>query len=183
LGTIGAESLFAIAERVDHVPQLSRQIAERALAHAARWPGELRLSLNITASDLANGSFAEEMALVVRSSGFPAGRLTLEITEQVLLGDIDWAARCLEQLSGQGVRLALDDFGAGSGAAPLVTGTHPLLRELEVRLARFKGTDDAIVFGSGFVTIPQMVRAGIWLNLIGIAVIIGAVGFLIMKYL
>ncbi len=59
---------------------------------------------------------------------------------------------------------ALDDFGAGAGAAPLVTGTHPLLRELEIRLARFKGTDDAIVFGSGYLAnvgiIPALAGAG-----------------------
>lgn len=63
----------------------------------------------------------------------------------------------------EAARKALDDFGAGSGAAPLVTGTHPLLRELEVRLARFKGTEDAIVFGSGYLAnvgiIPALMSA------------------------
>ena len=58
---------------------------------------------------------------------------------------------------------ALDEYGAGAGAAPLVTGTHPLLRELEIRLARFKGTDDAVVFGSGYLAnvgiIPALIGA------------------------
>ena len=58
---------------------------------------------------------------------------------------------------------ALDEYGAGAGAAPLVTGTHPLLRELETRLARFKGTEDAVVFGSGYLAnvgiIPALMSA------------------------
>jgi 8-amino-7-oxononanoate synthase len=46
---------------------------------------------------------------------------------------------------------ALGRYGAGAGASYLITGRHPLYAELEARLAAFKGTDDAIVFGSGFL--------------------------------
>jgi len=43
-------------------------------------------------------------------------------------------------------------YGVGSGASRLVTGNHPLFAELEARLARFKETEDAVVFGSGYLT-------------------------------
>ena len=46
---------------------------------------------------------------------------------------------------------AIDAYGAGSGASRLVTGNHPLLVELEARLARLKGAEDAVVFGSGYL--------------------------------
>jgi len=46
---------------------------------------------------------------------------------------------------------ALDRYGAGGGASRLVTGDHPLLAELEARLARIKGTEAACVFGSGYL--------------------------------
>jgi 8-amino-7-oxononanoate synthase len=46
---------------------------------------------------------------------------------------------------------ALARYGAGAGASRLVTGDHPLYRALEDRLARVKGTDSAIVFGSGYL--------------------------------
>jgi 8-amino-7-oxononanoate synthase len=46
---------------------------------------------------------------------------------------------------------AARQFGAGSGASRLVTGGHPLLFELEARLAAFKGTEDCLVFGSGYL--------------------------------
>lgn len=113
LGRIGAGALFAIAARADHVPQLSRHIARLALAGADGWPAGLRLSLNITPNDLAGSSFADEFAELVNSSGFPAERLTLEVTEQALLGDVNHAAEALGVLAERGMRIALDDFGAG----------------------------------------------------------------------
>lgn len=48
-------------------------------------------------------------------------------------------------------RDAIAEWGAGSGASRLVTGGHPLLFRLERRLAEFKGTEDCIVFGSGYL--------------------------------
>jgi 8-amino-7-oxononanoate synthase len=46
---------------------------------------------------------------------------------------------------------AVEAYGAGAGASRLVTGDHPLNRALEDRLARLKGTEDAVVFGSGYL--------------------------------
>jgi len=48
-------------------------------------------------------------------------------------------------------REAIDRYGAGAGASRLVTGNHPLYRELERSLARIKGTEAALVFGSGYL--------------------------------
>jgi 8-amino-7-oxononanoate synthase len=57
---------------------------------------------------------------------------------------------------------AIEKYGAGSGASRLVTGNHPLYAELERRLARLKGTEAAVVFGSGYLA-----NAGIVPVLIG----------------
>lgn len=113
IGRIGAAALFAIAEQADHVAQLSRHIVGRALAGATDWPEGLRLSLNITPVDLAAGSFANEIAAAVVAAGFSPDQLTLEITEQALLADIDKSAATLGKLRDLGIRIALDDFGAG----------------------------------------------------------------------
>lgn len=51
----------------------------------------------------------------------------------------------------EAARAATAEWGAGAGASRLVTGGHPLLFELERRLAQFKGTEDCIVFGSGYM--------------------------------
>lgn len=113
LGRIGASALFAIAERADHVAPLSRHIAERALRDASVWPSTLRLSLNVTPADLAAASFTSELQALISQSGFAPERLTLEITEHVLLSELERSAAMLGELRGSGVQIALDDFGAG----------------------------------------------------------------------
>lgn len=113
LGRIGATALFAIAERADHVSQLSRHIVRKAIEGAVSWPQSLRLSLNVTPADLASGNFAEEMIATVNEAGFPINRLTLEITEHTLVTELDRSAMQLAQLEALGMRIALDDFGAG----------------------------------------------------------------------
>ncbi|MFC0203848.1 EAL domain-containing protein [Novosphingobium soli] len=113
LGRIGAAALFAIAERADHTGPLSRHIARKALWAAREWPGALRLSVNVTPTDLAFSSYTRQMLDLVRESGFPPRRLTLEVTEQALIGDVGLAAQTMAEFSAQGIRVALDDFGAG----------------------------------------------------------------------
>ena len=55
-------------------------------------------------------------------------------------------------------------YGAGSGASRLITGNHPLFAELEARLAKLKGAEDCVVFGSGYLAnlgiIPALVGEG-----------------------
>ncbi len=59
---------------------------------------------------------------------------------------------------------AVERYGAGSGASRLVTGNHPLYAELEARLAKIKGTEAAVVFGSGYLAntgiIPVLIGRG-----------------------
>ena len=59
---------------------------------------------------------------------------------------------------------ATERWGAGAGASRLVTGNHPLFAALERRLARLKGSDDACVFGSGYLAnlgiVPSLAGAG-----------------------
>ncbi|HSV25398.1 MAG TPA: 8-amino-7-oxononanoate synthase [Xanthobacteraceae bacterium] len=64
----------------------------------------------------------------------------------------------------EAARNATEKFGVGAGASRLVTGNHPLYDELEARLALFKGTSAACVFGSGYLAntgiVPALVGGG-----------------------
>jgi EAL domain-containing protein (putative c-di-GMP-specific phosphodiesterase class I) len=113
LGRIGPEALFDIAGRCGRAASLTRHIAQRALAIAGSWPESLRLSLNVTPADLADEAFAEIIVAAMAESGFAPERLTLEITEQALVAELDTSAKRLERLADHGIRIALDDFGAG----------------------------------------------------------------------
>ena len=113
LGRIGAGPLFTLAERADHVAQLSRHIACRALEAARRWPKGCNLSINVTSADLAASSFARDFIALVEESGLEPEQVTLEITEQVLLADLERTREILDELKAVGINLSLDDFGAG----------------------------------------------------------------------
>ncbi|MFM5916021.1 MAG: EAL domain-containing protein [Novosphingobium sp.] len=116
LGELGPQALFDIASRSGTIAQLSRHIQDRALALAANWTSpldQLRLSVNVTSQDIAEQRFATEKLERLRSTGFPAERLTLEITEAGLVADLTRAAQVLQGLREQGLRIAIDDFGTG----------------------------------------------------------------------
>ncbi|WP_245739139.1 EAL domain-containing protein [Sphingomonas rubra] len=116
LGPLGADALFAAADRADLGLALSDHIQELTLARAAAWPrslGALRLSLNLTAADVARAGFARTFLDRVDASGFPRGRLTVEVTESGMIHELDHAAALLAELRGAGCRVAIDDFGTG----------------------------------------------------------------------
>jgi EAL domain-containing protein (putative c-di-GMP-specific phosphodiesterase class I) len=73
----------------------------------------VRLSINLTAADIARPGFADLFLDRVDASGFPRTRLTLEITESGLIEDLGIAAALLSVLRGAGCQTAIDDFGTG----------------------------------------------------------------------
>lgn len=112
-GQVAGDELFRIAARSDLVRRLSDHVMDRALAVACHWPQDMRLSLNITAGDLATPGFPDIVAAALCRTGFAPERLTLEITEQALVLELDRSAERLGQLVDLGIKVALDDFGAG----------------------------------------------------------------------
>ena len=113
LGSVGGEALLRIAARADLTTQLTRRVVGAALKSVLAWPAGLKCSINITAADLAVARFPQELLDMMSDLAVDPARITLEITEQALLGDLDLAARSLGLLRDAGIRIALDDFGAG----------------------------------------------------------------------
>ncbi len=115
-GMLGAGTLFAVAERSDYLNALSAHIQKRAAAAAAAWPpalAHLRVAINVTAQDIARAGFAASFLKLLEDAGFPRKRLTVEITESGLIGDLSAAANLLAELRSGGCRVAIDDFGTG----------------------------------------------------------------------
>jgi len=115
-GLLGASTLFAVAERAGVMESLSTQIHKQALTLAASWPaslGFLRLSINVTAGDLAGAGFVGDMLRQVDTAGFEPRHLTLEITESELIGNLATSADKLHRLRKAGICIAIDDFGTG----------------------------------------------------------------------
>ena len=115
-GELGAQTLFAVAERSDYLTTLSAHVQQRAATMAAAWPGALgtlRLAINLTAGDIARAGFVDNFFAMIDASGFPRERLTVEVTESGLIEDLGGAATVLAALRAGGCRVAIDDFGTG----------------------------------------------------------------------
>jgi EAL domain-containing protein (putative c-di-GMP-specific phosphodiesterase class I)/GGDEF domain-containing protein len=115
-GLLPAETLLGTAATAELAIRLGRHIRARAMEAAARWTGpaaRLRLSVNVTAADLADPGFAEALEAARVAAGLPHNRLTVEVTEGAFINDIHGAVALLAALRGHGIKVALDDFGTG----------------------------------------------------------------------
>lgn len=116
LGEVGAEALLGAAERGGRSAMLSRYLQGRALTLAAGWPaalGHLRVAINVTAEDIAADGFADLLLDRIDASGLARDLVTLEITERVLIEDMEAAADVLRIVRAAGCQVAIDDFGTG----------------------------------------------------------------------
>ncbi len=111
-GSISPEVFVALAEKSGLIDALGVHMLRASLVHAKGWP-PLTLSVNISPIQLCNPDFAAHVMTVLQESDFDARRLTLEITEGVLMTNPDQARRSIDQLKNVGIKFALDDFGCG----------------------------------------------------------------------
>ncbi len=91
---------------------LGELVLRRALADGARWK-DLFVSVNLSPVQIRSPGLLDLVRDALSESGLPAPRLTLEITEGVLIDNPEEALRKLEALRALGVATALDDFGSG----------------------------------------------------------------------
>lgn len=111
-GQISPEVFIPLAEKAGLIDALGRHMLVASLAQAKRWP-DLYLSVNVSPLQLCSPDFAHMVSTALETEGFNPKRLTLEITEGVLMSNPDQARRSINALKTIGVRFALDDFGCG----------------------------------------------------------------------
>jgi diguanylate cyclase (GGDEF)-like protein len=112
-GIISPDVFIPVAEDIGVIGRLSEQVISEALREAASWDAAIKISVNISPSQLADGWLAQRIIRMLAETGFPANRLVVEITESSLFADIELARTIATSLKNQGIRLALDDFGTG----------------------------------------------------------------------
>lgn len=113
LGPIHPSEFVEIAERSGKARRLTLYLFKQAIRAARDWPEHLSLSFNLSGSGLATAGFERSLPTILNDLGFSPERLVLEVTETALLGDPLAAQRVLRELQKHGIRIALDDFGAG----------------------------------------------------------------------
>jgi diguanylate cyclase (GGDEF)-like protein len=124
-GLIGPADFVPIAERNGMIVELGAWVLRQACRQLARWRAERgsdapeRISVNVSARQLARPGLVAVVASALADSGLPAGCLTVEVTETAVF-DGAHAAETLNALLQMGVRIALDDFGTGHSSLTLL---------------------------------------------------------------
>ncbi|CAH0170463.1 bifunctional diguanylate cyclase/phosphodiesterase [Pseudomonas mediterranea] len=112
-GLLGPDAFIPLAEQTDLIVPLSRWVLREACETALTWPGDLMVSVNLSPAQFERSDVVEDVRQVLIETRFPASRLELEITENVMLNDVDGALQVMNALKELGVRLNMDDFGTG----------------------------------------------------------------------
>jgi diguanylate cyclase (GGDEF)-like protein/PAS domain S-box-containing protein len=116
LGEVSPAEFIDIAEDAGLMPAIGQWVLHEACRVAAGWPQALRVAVNVSAAQLADRCFAEQVRQALAAAAITAQRLELEITESTLIADVEAAVATLGALRAQGCRVALDDFGTGYSA-------------------------------------------------------------------
>lgn len=115
LGNVSPLEAVMVAEDCGLIVPLGYWVMRTACRDAARWQagGPLRVSVNISARQLGDPQFLERVMDILREEGLPAHLLEIELTETVLMDNMEAGAHTLHRLSQLGIHLAIDDFGTG----------------------------------------------------------------------
>lgn len=112
LGSMSPEEFIPVAESRGLIAPLGEWVLARACQEARRWPG-LRIAVNVSPVQFRQRGFVATVKKIIDESGIDPNRLDLELTEGVLIQDADQAENVIIELRALGVRMGLDDFGAG----------------------------------------------------------------------
>jgi len=133
LGPVSPGDFIPIAERTGLILPIGRFVLARAVEQLAVWQAaghDVRMSVNLSASQLTDEQLPDLLVELLEAHGAPAERLLLELTETALMRDTTGQAlQMLERLRATGAGLVLDDFG---------TGYSSLARLSSLRLAAVK---------------------------------------------
>ncbi|MES2984429.1 MAG: GGDEF domain-containing phosphodiesterase [Pseudomonadota bacterium] len=107
-----AGALIPIAERMGFIPMIDKIVLEKVV-HELRLDAEVRIAVNVSNLTINDSSWLSALTAAVDATPDIAERLSIEITETAVYGDLKHSARFCAEVQALGCTVALDDFGSG----------------------------------------------------------------------
>jgi diguanylate cyclase (GGDEF)-like protein len=118
-GPVAPEDFVAVAEHTGQLGRLTEAVLREGMRRAREWENagrELPISVNLSPRTLLDAAFPDQVSALLEEYSLAPGRLTLEITEDGVVGEPERPLPVLRRLHGLGVRLSIDDFGTGASS-------------------------------------------------------------------
>ena len=115
-GAMSPAAFVAVAEEVGIISDLGNWVLRQSIKDAQylnKQGQNLQLSVNISAGMFNSGKLGNLIVNILKDTKFEPSQLTLEITEGLIMENVDRAAEIMKKLKAKGVKMALDDFGTG----------------------------------------------------------------------
>ena len=121
LGEVPPAAFLPIAEEARLSGRIGEWVLRTACQDAARWPGDVRVAVNLSAEQLGDKQLAATVLSALAHTGLDASRLVVELSEAVFLRGGTEVLAVMEALRGIGIGIALDDFGTGHAALAYIS--------------------------------------------------------------
>ncbi|WP_375383553.1 EAL domain-containing protein [uncultured Sphingomonas sp.] len=112
-GSIAPSDFIGLAEECGLIEQLGTRLLCKACGEAARWPEHIKIAVNLSPLQFESGRLCDSVKEILEETGLAPCRLQLEVTESLLIRDVDRTFNQLEQLRVLGIQILMDDFGVG----------------------------------------------------------------------
>jgi EAL domain-containing protein (putative c-di-GMP-specific phosphodiesterase class I) len=113
MGRIPPNDFIPLAEEINIIGDIGAWVLKRACQEAMTWPDDIKVSVNLSAIQFENRRIPLDIVAALGSSGLPAHRLEVEITEATMLQNTEAVVAALQQIRELGVAISMDDFGTG----------------------------------------------------------------------
>lgn len=165
-GHISPGVFIPLAESTGSIIDLGRMVMRRACRQLALWqtslPGgeNLSVAVNVSARQLELPDEVKALHDIIAEAGIPTSKLTIELTESTFIEDAVWLRAQLESFRALGIRIAVDDFGAGSaGLAHLRDMPFDILKIDKAYIDHLEYSSEALSLVSGVVDLAHNLNA------------------------
>jgi diguanylate cyclase (GGDEF)-like protein len=112
-GLVLPNVFIPVLEEIGLINEVGSWVLKRACADAVGWPSRAKIAVNLSPVQFKGNRLGLDVCSALASSGLPAQRLELEITETAMLQDVATTLAMLRELKSLGLSISLDDFGTG----------------------------------------------------------------------